>query len=97
MILADEAVNGVLFTVTNSTDATEVSGASVQLTNTTLTYDETVTTSQYGKAYFPETATPGMVAATYDYEITAAGYDTETGTVTVTAGLEPITVDLTPS
>lgn len=95
MILADKAVNGVLFTVANTTDGMPVNGASVHLTNTTLAYDETVTTSQYGKAYFPETTT-GMVAGTYDYEITASGFTTNTGTVTVTTGLQSASVSMGP-
>ncbi len=94
MILADTAVNGVLFTVTNATDGTPISGASVRLTNTTLVYDETVTTSLYGKAYLPATATPGLVAATYDYAITATGYTTQNGTVTVSSGLESLAVPM---
>ncbi len=97
MILADEAVNGVLFTVTNADDATIVNGASVQLTNATLAYDETVTANIYGKVYFPASATPGLAAGTYDYEIVAAGYTTKTGTVTVTTGLEVTTIGLNPS
>ncbi len=96
MILADNTVNAVLFTVTNASDGTMVNGASVRLTNTTLSYDETVTTSIYGKAYFPKTETAGLVAETYDYEITAAGLVTETGTVTVTSGLEPTAINMNP-
>jgi hypothetical protein len=74
-----------------------ISAASVQLTNVTLTFDETLQTSLHGKAYFPENETPGLVSATYDYTITASGYTTETGTVTVSSGLEPLTVSLDPS
>ncbi|MFZ1626246.1 MAG: hypothetical protein WAT81_00395 [Candidatus Moraniibacteriota bacterium] len=96
MILADNVVNGVLFTVTNSADGTAVSSASVHLTNTALAYDDTVTTSTYGKAYFPKTAAPGMVADTYDYEITASGLVTSTGTVTVTSGLESMSISMSP-
>lgn len=96
MVLADEAVNAALFTVTSSTDGTPVSGATVRLTNATLLYDETVTVGAYGKAYFPETETPGLAAETYNYEVTAAGFTTETGTVTVTSGLELVSVSMNP-
>lgn len=96
MVLADKAVNAALFTVTNSADGTPVGGATVRLTNTTLLYDETVTASSYGKAYFPETETPGLVAESYDYEVTATGFTTKTGTITVTAGLESVPVSLSP-
>lgn len=96
MILADKAVNGVLFVVTNATDGTPISGASIQLTNSSLGYDETVSTSLYGKAYFPKTAAPGMVAGTYDYTVTAGGMTTNTGTVAVTTGLATKNVSLSP-
>jgi hypothetical protein len=97
MILADEAVNGVLVTVTRSSDGLPVSGASVRLSNVGLAYEETVTTSLFGNAYFPATAVPGLGAATYDIEVTAAGYVTETDTVDVTAGLETATLNLDAS
>lgn len=96
MTLAENAVNGALFTVTSSVDGTAIPGASVRLTNATLLYDETVTTGLSGKAYFPETETPGMLPETYDYEVTAAGFTTETGTVVVTSGLESTAVSLSP-
>lgn len=96
MTLAENAVNGALFAVTSSVDATPISGAAVHLTNATLVYDETVTTGTYGQAYFPENETPGMLPETYDYEVTAAGFTTETGTVTITSGLESIPVSMSP-
>ncbi len=96
MTLAENTVNGALFTVTSSVDGTPISGASVRLTNATLVYDETVTTGTYGKAYFPETETPGLAAETYDYEVTAAGFTTETGTVVITSGLESVAVSMDP-
>lgn len=96
MTLAENAVNGALFTVTNSVDATPISGATVHLTNATLVYDETVTTGTYGQAYFPENETPGMLPETYDYEVTAAGFTTETGTVTITSGLESVPISMSP-
>lgn len=96
MILADKSVNSVLVTVTNADDGLPVSGASVRLKNDLLSYDETVTTSQYGKAFFPTTATPGLTAASYDVEVSASGFTDETDTVTVTAGLETLTVPLSP-
>lgn len=96
MVLAENSVNGVVFTVTNATDGTPVSGATVRLTNATLLYDETVTVSDYGKAYFPETETPGLVPETYDYEVSAAGLTTETGTVVISSGLEEVSVSMNP-
>lgn len=96
MILADEAVPALLVTVTDTADASPVAGASVRLTNTTLGYDETVVTSLYGKAYFPATGS-SLVPDNYDIEVTAAGYATETDTVTVGGSLETTAVGLTAS
>ncbi len=96
MTLAENVVNGALFAVTSSVDAMPISGAAVHLTNATLVYDETVTTGTYGQAYFPENEAPGMLPETYDYEVTAAGFATETGTVTITSGLESIPVSMSP-
>lgn len=95
MVLADEAVSGVLITVRDTTDATPLAGASVRLTNTSLGYDTTVTTSQYGKAYFPDSL-PALVAGTYDVEVSATGFTTETDSVTIGSSLELLTVDLSP-
>jgi len=96
MILADKTVNGALITVANATDGSPIIGASVKLTNTTLVYDETVVTSQYGKAYFPTAATPGLAAGTYDVEVSATGFTTDTDTVVVTSGLVMKSMSLSP-
>lgn len=96
MILADKAVNSVLVTVTSSVDGTPISGASVRLKNDTLVYDETVTTSQFGKAFFPTSAAPGLAAATYDLDVSASGFTTKTDTVTVTSGLVKVASALSP-
>lgn len=96
MVLADKAVNGALITVTNVSDSTPVAGASVRLSNTTLGYDETVTATQYGKAYFPKTAAPILAAGTYDLEVSASGFTTATDTVDIVSGLEAKSVVLSP-
>lgn len=96
MILADEAINSVLAIVTSAADGQLINGATVRLTNTILAYDETVTTNAYGKSYFPKTSTSGLGAATYDIEVTAAGYTTYTGTVDVSSGLEISNITLAP-
>lgn len=95
MVLADKTINGALITVTAAADGSPINGASVRLTNATLSYDETVVTSQYGKAYFP-TSSPGLTAATYDIEVSAAGFVTDTDTVDVTSGLVNKAVTLNP-
>lgn len=97
MILADKSFSSALITVVNQTDSAPVAGASVKLTNTTLSYDVTVTTDTYGQAFFPDVNTP-LVAGDYDVEISATGFDTETGTVNVAGDkLEEDTFQLTPS
>lgn len=96
MVLADESVNSALFTVTSAADGSGISGASIHLTNTTLGFDETANTNLSGKAFFPTAETPGMTAGTYDYEVTAAGFTTETGSVTVASGLESVAISMSP-
>ncbi len=97
MILADKAFSSALITVVNQTDSAPVAGATVKLTNTTLSYDVTVTTDTYGQAFFPDVNTP-LVAGDYDVEISATGFDTETETVNVAGDkLEENTFQLTPS
>jgi hypothetical protein len=96
MVLADEAVNSALFSVTSTTDGGPLSGASIHLTNTALGFDETVSTNLSGKAFFPTTETPGMAAGTYDYEITAAGHSTQTGTIAITSGLQTKNISMSP-
>lgn len=82
MVLADKAFSSVLITVVNQADSTPVAGASVKLSNTTLSYDVTVATDSYGQAFFPDVNTP-LVAGDYDVEISATGFDVETGSITV--------------
>lgn len=97
MILADKAFSSALVTVVNQTDGAPVAGASVKLSHSTLGYDVTVTSDTYGQAFFPDVNTP-LVAGDYDVEITATGFDTETGTVNVTGDkLEEDTFQLNPS
>lgn len=97
MILADKTFSSALITVVNQVDSAPVAGATVKLTNTTLSYDVTVTTDTYGQAFFPDENTP-LVAGDYDVEISATGFDLETGTVNIAGDkLEEDTFQLTPS
>ncbi len=82
MVLADKAFSSALITAVNQADSTPVAGASVKLSNTTLSYDVTVVTDSYGQAFFPDVNTP-LVAGDYDVEISATGFDTEIGSITV--------------
>ena len=83
-------------TVKSSADDSPVSGASVRLTNTSVPYDATVTTDQYGIAYFP-TSLPALVNGSYDVEVTASGFGTETKTVGVGSALVTENIQMTPN
>lgn len=91
LIFANTSIVSLLVSVTRQEDVggtpvdKPVSGASVHLVNTSAGYDATVTTGTSGQAYFP-TAMPALTAGTYQYEVTMAGYGTETGSVDVTSG-----------
>lgn len=94
-VLVDKTIGSVLVTVKNGTDSSLLSGASVQLSNATLSYDTTVVTDQYGQAYFP-TALPELAPETYDMSVSLAGFTTETDTVDVNGELKTVTIELTP-
>ena len=96
IVLADKLINGTLFTVTSAVDGTPVSSATIRLRNVTLSYDETVTTSLYGKGYFPITISTGLQPGTYDFEISSTGFTTATGTVDIVSGLANKSVPLSP-
>ncbi len=95
-ILLDKNIGSVKVTVKSSADDSPVSGASVRLTNTSVPYDATVTTDQYGIAYFP-TSLPALVNGSYDVEVTASGFGTETKTVGVGSALVTENIQMTPN
>lgn len=82
-IMLDDAVSSLWVKVNQQASPTNpVSGASVHLTESISGYDVTVTTDAFGYAFFPA-ALPALVAGTYDLEVSAPGFATETGTVAV--------------
>ncbi|MDD5084071.1 MAG: prepilin-type N-terminal cleavage/methylation domain-containing protein [Candidatus Moranbacteria bacterium] len=85
LVVVKEALSGV---------DTPIQNASVHLTNAALAYDATITTDQYGQAYFPE-ASPALAAGTYDYTVTMAGYGNQMGTIVITSGLQTQSVTMT--
>ena len=87
---------GVLFVVKDPSSGVDVvmPNVSIHLTNIVAGYDATITTDQYGQAYFPATA-PALTPGTYDYTITMTGYADQTDTVTVTSTLETKNITLT--
>lgn len=85
MVFANTSIGSSLVSVTTNNGAGDVpvENASVRLQNAALSYDATVTTGPSGQAYFP-ISMPALSAGTYQYEVTASGYATETGSITVT-------------
>lgn len=79
--------------VVRNDNGNAIAGATVHLTNTTLSYDETVTTDTFGFAYFPKTSTP-LAVDTYNIEIQGTGFQTKTDTVVVSNALTKKTYDL---
>lgn len=96
IILLDKNIGSIKVKVQNQADGTALSGASVHVTNVPLVYDATVTTDQYGYAYFPTTL-PALVSGTYDISVSLSGYTTNDTTVDVNGVLETKTVSLTAS
>lgn len=94
VIMLDENIGSIKVAVTNQADGTPLSGASVHVTNALLAYDATVTTDQYGYAYFP-TGLPELADETYDITVSLAGYDDESDTVTITGTLQNKSMALT--
>ncbi|NTW75735.1 MAG: hypothetical protein HGB34_02430 [Candidatus Moranbacteria bacterium] len=86
LIYMKDSLPSVLFSVTflDGSDSIPLEGAEVRLRNGALGYDETVTAGISGKAYFPVEES-GLSEGTYEYEVTASGFETETGSVNVTS------------
>lgn len=82
IILADKDVASLLVRITNSTSGLPISGAQVRISNSGLGYDTTISSEYNGSAFFPTTSDP-LLPETYDLEITADGYETNTSTVTI--------------
>lgn len=82
-IFADKSINSLLVTVKAASDSKPIEGASVKLKNETLSYDTTLTTDKFGKAYFP-TALPELVTGDYDLTVSASGYQDNIQTVNIT-------------
>lgn len=94
--IIDKQIAGALVVVKEVLSGVDVpiQNASVHLSNVPAVYDATVMTDQYGQAYFPTTL-PALVAGTYDYTVTMAGYADQSGTIVITNQLNTETVTLT--
>ncbi len=80
--VADKNKIGILIKVANSADASAMNGATVELKNVGLAYDETVTTGADGMAFFPISAAI-FQAGTYDLTVKADGFNDNTKTETI--------------
>ncbi len=76
--VADNHKTALLLKIIKSADDTPIAGATVELKNTSLGYDETIITSDDGMAYFPTTASP-FQAGTYNVLVKASGFKDNTG------------------
>lgn len=86
-LFADKDASSVLLTIMNSADSTPLSEASVNLKNTTLGYDSTVTTDYSGKAFFSNGSDP-LTAGDYDIAVTLSGYQTKNDSINISSSLE---------
>jgi len=84
-LFAKQDVDSFLAMVEDGTTHNPIKDASVELKNTALGYDVTLTTDQFGKAFFPNDSTPLATGQTYDITVTATGYTDLTDTVTINA------------
>ncbi|MEI6650685.1 MAG: prepilin-type N-terminal cleavage/methylation domain-containing protein [Candidatus Moraniibacteriota bacterium] len=84
MVFAKMSIGSVLVSVMtkDGTEDVPVENATVRLQDSALGYDATVSTGPSGQAYFP-TAMPALQAGTYQYDVTADGFVTATGTIVV--------------
>lgn len=95
MILLDTEIGSLKVVVTNTSDGSPIEGATVHLTNSTLGYDATDGTNQYGFAYFPKTL-PVLVDETYDLTVSATGFSNNNSIVSINGGLVTKEVGLNP-
>lgn len=93
VIMLDKNIGSLKVLVKDRVTSSPLLGASVRLSNGTLAYNVTITTDQYGYAYFP-TALPALVPGTYDMEVTLSGYVTENSNVVIGATLVTSTVQM---
>jgi len=77
--VADKNMTALSVQVIKNSDSTPISGATVELSNTGFGYDETVTTGNDGRAFFPITDNPPFQAGTYDMTVKASGFQDSTG------------------
>lgn len=95
MTLLDTEIGSLKVAVINASDNAPVAGATAHLVNSLLGYDVSVTTDQYGLAYFP-TALPALADGNYDLEVSASGFSTHNSSVSINGSLITKNVALNP-
>ncbi|MBI2439528.1 MAG: carboxypeptidase regulatory-like domain-containing protein [Candidatus Moranbacteria bacterium] len=96
LVMLDDAVNSLWVKVTNQSDSTPIQGATVHLVESVSGYDVTLTTDVFGYVYFPESL-PALVAGSYDLEVSATGFQSDSSTIGIGGGLVEEAVALNPS
>lgn len=93
-IFISKTLNSLLVTVQNAADGKPIKGASVQVKNSLAEpYDKTLTTDDYGQAYFPDEL-PELVAGAYTIDVSSDGFSSESDTANVSQ-LTKKTIQLT--
>ncbi len=90
VLMLDKALGSLFVRVKSSTANTPLAGAQVKLSSPTLAYDTTLTTDQYGYAYFPTSLAEdgtGLVAGDYTLSVSASGFTANSQSVSVTNAL----------
>lgn len=94
IILLDDTLDSYFVQVIDITTGNPIEGASVDLSNDVLLYDETMLTDQYGYAFFPgDELVPLVSGETYDVDVTHIDYSSESSTVVID-GLTEETINM---
>ena len=93
VVMLDTSIGSAKIQVLNNANNSIVAGATVKFANTTLGYDVTQTTDQYGYVYFPAIL-PALVSGTYDVTVDAIGFGTYTETTSIGSVLKTETIKL---
>lgn len=90
---------GFLVEVAKSLDSAPLEGASVKLKNEILSYDQEIIVGNDGMAFFPKDEVNPVIPETYQWTVSATGYEDQSGLVIITEGLlksEKVQMVLTP-
>ncbi len=95
LLVVNNSVNSLIVSVMNPKTVEPIAGASVRVSNG-VDFDQTLTTGDSGRVYFPPNLDPpvAMGATQYSLEVTAGGFNSYAGTVSINQ-LTQTTVELT--